>query len=122
MTLSTSPFESGLRLMEAQSQLATRSLINLIEMISASSHRYAEATGDFTREALNLMNEAATVNDPGQLSALQKRWAETCMKYGQERTAATMHFVEQCGQHALNVAARHAHPSAGLDTSGDERR
>jgi len=112
---SPSPFESGLKMMEAQSQLAARSLINLIEMISASSHRYAEETGNFTREALSLMNEAATARDPAQVSELQKRWTETCLKYGQERTAATMQFVEQCGQQALNVAARHAHPSAGLD-------
>lgn len=115
MTTSSSPFESGLKMMEAQSQLAARSLINLIEMISASSHRYAEETGHFTREALTLMNEAASVRDATALADLQKRWAETCLKYGQERTAATMQFVEQCGQQALSVAARHAHPAAGLD-------
>ncbi|HEX7800495.1 MAG TPA: phasin [Asticcacaulis sp.] len=114
MTSSPSPFESGLKLMEAQSQLAARSLINLIEMISTSSHRYAEDTGKFTREALELMNAAATTQDAVALAELQKRWAETCLKYGQDRTAATMHFVEQCGQQALNIAARHAHPSNGM--------
>ncbi len=112
MTGPTSPFESGLRLMEAQQQLAARSLINLIEMISTTSHRYAEGTSDFTREALDLMNAAAQKHDPASLAELQRQWSETCVKYGQNQTRAAMAFVESCGLQALNVAAR-------TDTSPD---
>lgn len=106
MTGPTSPFENGLRLMEAQSQLAARSLINLIEMISTTSHRYAQETGDFTRAALDLMNQASRQHDPASLADLQRKWSETCVKYGQNQTRAAMAFVESCGQQALNVAAR----------------
>ncbi len=106
MSDSPSPFESGLRMMEAQQQLAARSLINLIEMISTTSHRYAQDTSDFTRDALDLMNDAARQHDPASLADVQKRWSETCLKYGQTQTRAAMAFVEQCGLQALNVAAR----------------
>lgn len=101
-----SPFESGLRLMEAQQQLAARSLINLIEMVSVTSHRMATDTTAFTQDALKLMNEAAATRDPEALSALQKQWTETCLKYGQNQTRASMAFVEHCGLQALNVAAK----------------
>ncbi len=101
------PFEQGLRLMEAQQQRATRSLINLIEMISTTSRRYAEDTSAFTRDAMALMNEAAAGRDTKSVSDLQKKWAETCVKYSQNQTRATMAFVEQCGLQALNVAAKH---------------
>ncbi len=106
MTTPLSPFESGLRLMKAQQQLAARSLINLIEMISTTSHRYANDTTAFTQEALALMNEAAANRDPAALADLQKRWTAICLKYGQDQTRAGMSFVEQCGQQALNVAAK----------------
>ncbi len=106
MTTPLSPFESGLRLMKAQQQLAARSLINLIEMISTTSHRYANDTTAFTQEALALMNEAAANRDPAAFAELQKRWTAVCLKYGQDQTRAGMSFVEQCGQQALNVAAR----------------
>ena len=105
-----SPFENGLRLMADQQQRAARSLINLIEMISTSSHRYAQDNAAFTREALALMNEATAKHDPAAMADLQKRWAATCLKYGQDQTKATMQFVEQCGKQALNVAS-HAQPS-----------
>ena len=101
-----SPFESGLRMMEAQQQLAARSLINLIEMISTTSHRMASDTSDFSREAIELMNEAAKKHDPASLAELQQKWSATCMKYGQTQTRAAMSFVEQCGLQALNVAAK----------------
>ena len=100
-----SPFENGLRLMADQQQRAARSLINLIEMISTTSHRYAQDTTAFTQEALALMNEAARKQDPAAIADLQKQWAATCLKYGQDQTKATMHFVEQCGKQALTVAA-----------------
>ena len=100
-----SPFENGLRLMADQQQRAARSLINLIEMISTTSHRYAQDTTAFTQEALALMNEAAKKQDPAAIADLQKQWAATCLKYGQDQTKATMHFVEQCGKQALTVAA-----------------
>ncbi len=101
----TSPFESGLRMMEAQQQLAARSLINLIEMVSTTSHRMASETSDFTREAVALMNEAAQKHDPASLAELQQKWSATCLKYGQTQTRAAMAFVEQCGLQALNAAA-----------------
>lgn len=100
------PFESGLRMMGAQQQLAARSLINLIEMISTTSRRYAEGTSNFTRDAYDLMQEASETRDPAKLAELQKRWAQTCLKYGQDQTRASMNFVEQCGKQALNVAAK----------------
>lgn len=106
MTITPTPFEQGLRLMEAQQQRAARSLINLIEMISTTSRRYAEDTTAFTQDAVALMNEAATRHNPKSLSDLQKKWAETCVKYSQNKTRATMAFVEQCGLQALNVAAK----------------
>ena len=106
MTDPTSPFENGLRLMEAQQQLAARSLINLIEMVSTTSHRYAEQTSNFTREAVELMNEAAARHDPASLAELQRKWSETCLKYGQNQTRAAMAFVEQCGAQALTMAAK----------------
>lgn len=104
MTKSDSAFEKGLRLMGAQQQLAARSLLNLIEMISTSSHRYTQETTDFARDAVSLMQEAARTKDPGALSELQSQWAKTCVKYGQNQTRATMQFVEQCGVQALQVA------------------
>ncbi|MFT4091792.1 MAG: phasin [Asticcacaulis sp.] len=100
-----SPFETGLKLMGAQQQLAARSLINLIEMISASSHRYTQETTDFTRDAVSLMQKASTTRDAGEIAELQNQWTRTCMKYGENQTRATMQFVEQCGQQALNIAA-----------------
>ena len=106
--MTSSPFENGLRLMEAQQQLAARSLINLIEMISSTSHRYAADTTAFTKDALELMNAAAKPQDAASLAALQKQWTETCVKYSQNQSRAAMAFVEQCGQQALNMAARKA--------------
>jgi hypothetical protein len=111
-----SPFENGLRLMADQQQRAARSLINLIEMISTTSHRYAEDTAAFTQEAIALMNEASTKHDTASMADLQKRWAATCLKYGQDQTKATMTFVEQCGKQALNVAS-HAQDSSPQKTS-----
>ncbi len=99
------PFETGLRMMGAQQQLAARSLINLIEMISTTSRRYAEGTSSFTREAYDLMKEATETRDPAALAELQQKWARTCLKYGQDQTRASMTFVEQCGKQALNSAA-----------------
>jgi len=99
------PFEQGLRLMGAQQQLATRSLVNLIEMISTSSRRYAEDTQAFTRDAVELMTAATKVHTPQDLGDLHKKWTDTCLKYGQSQTRATMAFVEQCGAQALNAAA-----------------
>jgi len=116
MTDPSSPFEKGFRLMGAQQQLAARSLINLIEMISTSSHRYARETTSFTREALELVNEAARTRDAKALHALQQKWTETCLKYGQDQTRATMSFVEQCGLQALNVSA----PISGTPTAHDD--
>ncbi|ESQ77754.1 phasin [Asticcacaulis sp. AC402] len=106
--MTSSPFENGLRLMEAQQQLAARSLIHLIEMISTTSHRYASETNAFTEEALDLMRDAAQTRDPAALAELQQKWAQTCLKYGQNQSRAAMTFVEQCGQQALNTAARRA--------------
>ena len=105
MSQPLTPFEQGLRLMEAQQQLAARSLLNLIEMISTSSRRYAEDTQAFAHDAVELMTEAAHVHTPQDLGDLQKKWADTCLKYGQSQTRATMAFVEQCGAQALNAAA-----------------
>ncbi|MGZ3298384.1 MAG: phasin [Asticcacaulis sp.] len=101
----STPFEQGLRLMGAQQQLAARSLINLIEMISTHSQRYAEQTEAFARDAVELMGQAAQVHTPQDLGELQKKWTDTCVKYGQSQTRATMNFVEQCGAQALNAAA-----------------
>ncbi len=101
-----SPFENGLKLMEAQQQLAARSLINLIEMISTTSHRYAAEQAAFTQETIELMNAAARPQDAASLAELQKRWAETCLKYSQNQSRAAMAFVEQCGLQALSMAAR----------------
>ncbi|MFT3996641.1 MAG: phasin [Asticcacaulis sp.] len=99
-----SPFEQGLKMMGAQQQLAARSLVNMIEMISASSHRYAQETTDFTRDAISLMQQASHTRDPAELRELQSQWAKTCVKYGQNQTRATMGFVEQCGLQALSAA------------------
>lgn len=104
-TPGASPFESGLRMMGAQQQLAARSLINLIEMISTTSRRYAEDTQAFTRDAYELMKEASETRDPAALSELQQKWTKTCLKYGQDQTKATMTFVQNCGKQALNSAA-----------------
>lgn len=117
MTNPDSPFEKGLKLMGAQQQLATRSLVNLIEMISASSHRYAQETTDFTRDALSLMQEASRTRDPSELRELQSQWTKTCVKYSQNQTRATMNFVEQCGLQALNTAAK---PSPAAPPPEDE--
>jgi len=105
MNKTYSPFETGFRLMGVQQQLAARSLVNLIEMISASSHRYAQETTDFTQDAVSLMQKAAITRDPAELAELQRQWANTCLKYGENQTRATMQFVEQCGQQALTIAA-----------------
>lgn len=105
MSKPPSPFEAGLKLMGTQQQLAARSLVNLIEMISASSHRYAQETTDFTRDAVSLMQKATTTRDAAEIAELQNQWARTCLKYGENQTRATMQFVEQCGQQALNIAA-----------------
>lgn len=105
MSKPQSPFEAGLKLMGTQQQLAARSLVNLIEMISASSHRYAQETTDFTRDAVSLMQKATATRDAGEIAELQNQWAKTCLKYGENQTRATMQFVEQCGQQALNIAA-----------------
>jgi hypothetical protein len=113
MTNRHSPFEQGLKLMGAHQQLAARSLINMIEMISSSSHRYARETTDFTRDAVSLMQEASRTKDPNALNELQSQWAKTCMKYGENQTRATMQFVEQCGIQALNAAV--ASPEAAED-------
>lgn len=107
------PFESGLKMMGAQQQLAARSLINLIEMISTTSRQYAEETSAFTRDAFGLMQEAAGTRDPASLAELQQKWARTCLKYGHEQTRATMNFVEQCGKQALTSAA-----APSTDTQG----
>jgi len=115
--ITPSPFENGLRLMADQQQRAARSLINLIEMISTTSHRYAEDTAAFTQEAIALMNEAAARHDAASMSDLQKRWAATCLKYGQDQTRATMSFVEQCGRQALNVASHAPDTSPKPDSS-----
>jgi uncharacterized membrane protein len=105
MSLPPTPFEQGLRLMGAHQQLAARSLINLIEMVSTSSRRYAEDTQAFTRDAVALMGQAAQAHTPHDLGELHKKWTDTCLKYGQSQTRATMAFVEQCGAQALNAAA-----------------
>lgn len=105
--------------MTAQQQLATRSLINLIEMVSTSSHLYAEGTGAFTREAIELMAEASRTRDPARLAELQKQWAATCVKYGQDQTRATMAFVEQFGTQALNLSA--SAPASGESQTKDEK-
>lgn len=98
--------------METQQQLAARSLLNLIEMVSTTSHRYAADTSAFTQEAMDLMREAAQTRDPAALAALQQRWAQTCLKYGQNQGQAAMSFVEQCGQQALTMAAQNANQNA----------
>ncbi|MGA9657875.1 MAG: phasin [Asticcacaulis sp.] len=118
----TSPFESGLRLMADQQQRATRNLINLIEMVSTTSHRYASDTHAFTQEALALMNEAAKQHDPAQAAEFQKKWAELCVKYGQDQTKATMNFVEQCGKQALNVVSHATPSSAETHTPSDDSK
>jgi len=104
--VSNSPFENGLRLMEAQQQLAARSLLNLIEMISTTSTRMASDTTAFSQEALRLMNAASAARDPAALAEVQKEWAEICLKYGQNQTQASMVFLQQCGLQAINAAAR----------------
>lgn len=91
--------------MGAQQQLAARSLINMIEMISTSTHRYAEQSQAFTREALDLINKASKTTDPAQLAQLQEQWTRTCLKYGQDQTRASIQFVEHCGLQALNLVA-----------------
>ncbi len=105
MSQPETPFEQGLRLMGAQQQLAARSLLNLIEMISTSSRRYAEDTQAFARDAVDLMGQASHVHSPQDLGDLHKKWTDTCLKYGQSQTRATMAFVEQCGAQALSAAA-----------------
>lgn len=112
MTNPESPYLKGLKLMGAQQQLAARSLINLIGMVSSSSHRYAQETTDFARDAVSLMQEATRTRDPQAISELQSQWAKTCVKYGQNQTRATMQFVEQCGLQALNVATTAVPPLA----------
>ncbi len=100
-----SPFETGLRMMGAQQQLAARSLLNMIEMITSTSQSYARETSSFTRETFDLMKEAANTRDPAALAELQKRWAHTCVKYGQDQTRLAMNFVEQYGKRAIDCAA-----------------
>lgn len=105
------PFGNSLRLMGAQQQLAARSLVNLIEMISTTSHRYAEETAAFTHDALELMREASVSRDPATLAEVQQKWAQTCLKYSQDQTRATMAFVEQCGKQALSTASNGTEPA-----------
>lgn len=111
------PF-NPLRMMGAQQQLATRSLVNLIEMISTTSHRYAEETAAFTHDALELMREASVTRDPGALAEIQQKWAQTCLKYSQDQTRATMTFVEQCGKQALSTASNGAGPETPAPPAG----
>lgn len=99
------PFEKGLQMMTAQQQLAARSLVNLIEMISTSSHRYAEDTKALTQEALSLMNAAKDTKDMASLSSLHKQWADAVVKYSQDQTRTGIHFLEQCGQQAIDLAS-----------------
>lgn len=110
------PYETGLKLMGAQQQLAARSLVNLIEMISTSSHRYAQQTAELTRDALSLMQQAATAPDAQSLSQLQTQWTAACLRYGETQARATMQFVEQCGLQALNIAATNASVSPSEET------
>jgi hypothetical protein len=105
MTLSSSPFDKGLKLMTAHQELAARNLVNLIEMISTSSHRYAEGTKALSEEAMRLMSEAAQTKDVTTLSGLQKQWGEAVIKYSKDQTHAGVSFLEQCGQQALDMAS-----------------
>jgi len=114
MTTPSSPFDKGLKMMSAQQELAARNLVNLIEMISTSSHRYAKDTTSLTQEAVDLMKEAAKTKDVTGLASLQKQWAEAVIKYGQDQTRASVSFLEQCGQQALNMAS-------GLTPDGEDK-
>ena len=98
-------FDHAFKVMGATQQLMARSLINLIEMISTSSHRYARDNSAFTDEALLLMQKAAAAREPDSLRELQNAWAQTCMKFSQSQTRATMGFVEQFGQQVLGTIA-----------------
>jgi hypothetical protein len=98
-------FGHAFKVMGATQQLMVRSLVNLIEMISTSSHRYTEGNSTFTNEALLLMQKASAARDPDSVRALQKEWADTCMKFSQSQTRMTMGFVEQFGQQVLGTIA-----------------
>ena len=89
-----------------RSSVTARSLINMIEMISTSSHRYADTTSSFTREA-GPGQEAATMR-PGLARGIATTMGPD-LKYGQDQTRATMSFVEQCGFQALNTTAKAEH-------------
>ena len=67
------------------------------------------------------MRDAAQTRDPAALADLQQKWAQTCMKYGQNQSRAAMTFVEQCGLQALNTAARHA-PRSGPAATNDKAK
>jgi hypothetical protein len=114
MTTPSSPFDKGLKMMSAQQELAARNLVNLIEMISTSSHRYAKDTTALTQEAMDLMKAASQTKDVTGLAGLQKQWADAVVKYGQDQTRASVSFLEQCGQQALNVAC-------GLKPEGEDK-
>ena len=101
----SSAFAQSLSLMGSTQQLAARSLINLIEMISSNSHQYVQENQAFAKEAFELVQKAATVSSPDDIGAIQKSWTDTCMKYGQNQTQTTMNFIQQCGAQALSVAA-----------------
>ena len=121
MSQPLTPFEQGLRLMGAQQQLAARSLLNLIEMVSTSSRRYTEETQAFAHDAVELMTEASRVHTPKDLGDLQKKWTDTCLKYGQSQTRATMAFVEQCGVQALSAAA-HIETDVAASPAGTDNK
>jgi hypothetical protein len=98
-------FGHAFKVMGATQQLMVRSLINLIEMISTSSHRYTQGNSAFTEEALSLMQRASAAKDPESARALQKEWADTCLKFSQSQTRMTMGFVEQFGKQVLGTMA-----------------
>jgi hypothetical protein len=54
---------------------------------------------------MSLMQKATATRGPESLRDLQKEWAQTCMKFSQSQTRATMGFVEQFGQQVLGTIA-----------------
>lgn len=103
--LDNNPFSNSLKLMTSQHELVTRNLVNLIEMISTSSHRYAENTRTLSEEAVKLMQAASATKDIQSLGELQRQWTEAVMSYSKDQTNTGMSFLENCGKQAISLAS-----------------
>jgi len=95
----------ALAYMSSTQQLAARTLINMIDIISTRSHALSASHKAFSDVAIDLMQQASLNRDPAKLQTLQSEWAKACLTYGQSQSESYLHFVEHCGTQALKVCS-----------------